>query len=308
MFIGLDVGGTFLKAARIDGSGQVQERLHEPIAKSTAHDVLEQLATAVRTLGRGAEGVGIGLPGIVDRTASRVRVSPAVPVLDGLPVGQEIERRTGAPTFLENDANAAALAEAWLGAGRGAQDVLLVTLGTGIGAGLLLGGRIWSGRSGYAGEIGHIQVDPDGLACPCGSRGCLETIAGAKGWTRTAQALMASRASSLAGREIDQRAIIDAARQGDGVANQVVASAARALGQGIAATLDLLNLERVVLAGGVAAAGPFLLDQIVEQTRARTYPQVFADCTFRAAELAGDAGVVGAARVAMTALDQRRFK
>jgi glucokinase len=304
MLIGLDVGGTFLKGARLGDSGAVDERVHQPIAKATPQEFLDQIEATVRTLqaGTSVAGVGIGLPGIVDRAASRVRVSPAVPVLDGLSIGEEIARRTGVPVFLENDANAAALGETWLGAGRGARDVLLVTLGTGIGAGLVLGGRVWSGKSGYAGEIGHIQVDPDGVPCPCGSRGCLETIAGAKGWTRAAESLIASRASSLKGKDLDQRAIVDAAREGDAVALEVVERAARALGMGIAAVLDLLNLERVVLAGGVAAAGPFFLDKIVEETRRRTYPQVFADGSFRVAELGGDAGVVGAARVAMTAL------
>jgi len=310
VFIGLDVGGTFLKGARIDGAGRVADRLHQPVAKASPQDMLEQLATAVRTLeaGESVAGVGIGLPGIVDRAASRVRVSPAVPVLDALPVGEEILSRTGLPVFLENDANAAALAEAWLGAGRGAENMLLLTLGTGIGAGLVLGGRVWSGRSGYAGEIGHIQVDPDGVPCPCGSRGCLETVAGAKGWTRAAEAMIAARGSSLKGKDLDQRAIIEAAREGDAVALEVVERAAQALGVGIAAVLDLLNIERVVLAGGVAAAGPFLLDKIVDETRKRTYPQVFADCSFRPAELGGDAGVVGAARVAMAAMDQGRLR
>jgi glucokinase len=114
--------------------------------------------------------------------------------------------------------------------------------------------------------------------------------------------MASSRPSSLAGKDLDQKAIVDAAREGDEVAREVVARAAAALGVGIAAVLDLLNLERVVLAGGVAAAGSFFLDRIVEETRRRTYPQVFADCTFRPAELGGDAGVVGAARVAMLAL------
>lgn len=300
-YVGLDVGGTFLKGARIDGAGQVAARFREPVAKGSPEELLRQIEAAYRSLDRDgrALAVGIGLPGIVERGASRVRVSPAVPVLNGLPVGQEIARRTGRPALVENDANAAALAEGWIGAAQGVANVLLVTLGTGIGAGLVLDGRVWSGRSGYAGEIGHIQVDEGGRACPCGSRGCLETVAGATGWTRRAEELLATRPSSLQNKELDQKAIVEAAQGGDAVALEVVNGAARALGLGIAAVLDLLNLDRVVVAGGVAAAGPFLLDRIVSETRERTYPQVFADCSFRVAELGGDAGVVGAARVAM---------
>lgn len=298
--VGLDIGGTFLKGGRVDEEGRILARLHEPIAKNSPEALLDQLERAVRTLDGDsrAQAVGIGLAGIVER-ASRVRVAPAIPVLNGLGVGDEVSRRTGRPTFLENDANAAALAEAWIGAGRGARSLLLVTLGTGIGGGLILGGRIWTGTSGYAGEIGHLQVDPTGPACPCGSWGCLETVAGSPGWLRRARELLVTRDSVLRGQEPDQKAIVDAARAGDAVALSVLDGAAAALGLGIAAALDLLNLERVVIGGGVSAAGVFLLDRIAEQTRRRTFPQVFADCTFRIAELGGDAGVVGAARVAM---------
>src|SRR5512132_1141080 len=202
-YIGLDVGGTFLKGARIDPTGQVLARLHEPIRKATTPELLAQLAGAVETLEKDtgpALAVGVGLPGIVEMTRGRVRSAPNVPALDGLKVGEELEARTGRASFAENDANAAALAEAWLGAGRGASDVLYATLGTGVGGGLVFEGRIWMGRNGYAGEIGHIQVDPNGIPCGCGSWGCLETIAGVPGWTRRAEALLASgRPSTLAG-------------------------------------------------------------------------------------------------------------
>jgi glucokinase len=303
-FIGLDVGGTFLKGALIDRDGAVIERLHQPVAKATADELFEQLTDAIRTLQKKetAGAVGIGLPGIVDQAGARLRVAPNVPVLNGLPVGHEIERRTGRRTFLENDANAAALAEAWLGAGHGAENLLFVTLGTGIGAGVVMGGRVWSGASGYAGELGHIQVDPDGIRCGCGSWGCVETVAGAPNWGRVAETLLAGRSSSLSDRELDPEVITDAAKSGDAVALEVVQGVARALGSGIAAALNLLNVERVVIGGGVAAAGPFLLDRISEEARRRLFAQTFADSTFCLAELGADAGVIGAARAGMVAL------
>ena len=303
-YIGLDVGGTFLKGARIDSGGKVLARLHESIRKATTPELLAQLAGAVETLEAGvgpAVAVGIGLPGIVEMTRGRVRSAPNVPALDGLKVGEELEARTGRASFAENDANAAALAEAWLGAGRGASHVLYVTLGTGVGGGLVFDGRIWIGRNGYAGEIGHIQVEPDGLPCGCGSWGCLETIAGVPGGARRAEALLAGgRPSALAGRSpLDPQVIVEAARGDDAVALEVVDGAARAVGVGVAAVLDLLNIDRVVVGGGVASAGFFLLERITEETRRRTFPHVFADVTFRLAELGADAGVVGAARVGM---------
>jgi glucokinase len=303
-YIGLDVGGTFLKGARIDATGKVLSRLHEPIRKGNSAEILGQLAGAVETLEKGVGpslAVGVGLPGIVEMTRGRVRSAPNVPALDGLKVGEELETRTGRAAFAENDANAAALAEAWLGAGRGASHVLYVTLGTGVGGGLVFDGRIWMGRNGYAGEIGHIQVEPQGHPCGCGSWGCLETIAGVPGWTRRAEALLATgRASTLTGRTpLDPQVIVEAARGDDAVALEVVDGAARAVGVGVAAVLDLLNVDRVVVGGGVASAGFFLLERIAEETRRRTFPHVFADVTFRLAELGPDAGVVGASRVGM---------
>src|SRR5688500_19416400 len=247
-YIGLDVGGKFLKGARIGADGTVLARLHEPIRKASAADILGQLAGAVEALekdGGATLAVGVGLPGIVERTRGRVRSAPNVPALDGLKVGAELEARTGRASFAENDANAAALAEAWLGAGRGASHVLYVTLGTGVGGGLVFDGRIWMGRNGYAGEIGHIQVEPDGHPCGCGSWGCLETIAGVPGWTRRAEALLASgRPSTLAGKSpLDPQAIVEAALTEDAVALEVVDGAARAIGVGVAAVLDLLNVD-----------------------------------------------------------------
>ena len=301
-YVGLDVGGTYLKGARIDESGRVRSRLHEPIAKDSPQALLGQLAAAVKTLESGGPvaGVGIGLPGIVDLGSGRLRSAPNLAALNGLDLAAEISQRTGRRSFPENDANAAALAEAWLGAGRDAESVLLVTLGTGVGGGLVFHGRIWAGRSGYAGEIGHIQVDTDGRPCGCGSWGCVETIAGIGGWVRRAEGAMALRESSLRRyTDVDPERIVAEAREGDPVAVEVVDDAARAVGVGVAATLNLLNLQRVVIGGGVARAGDFLLDRIVEHTRRRTFPHVFADATFRLAELGADAGVVGAARVAI---------
>jgi len=303
-FLGLDVGGSFLKGAIVDPSGKVEERLHEPVAKGSLEELLAQLERAVGTLGAraGARALGIGIPGIVEQETARLRHAPNLPVLNGFALAEEMKKRTGLPAFLENDANAAALAEAWRGAGRGSQDQLFVTLGTGIGAGVILGGRIWSGKSGYAGEVGHIQAQPDGPACGCGSRGCVETIAGIGGWVRRAEELLVSRESVLRGRPLDPEAIVNAAKADDGVALEIVDGAAAALGVGIGAVLNLLNLDRVVVGGGVAAAGEFLLERIVAEVRARIFPQVFADASFRLAELGGDAGVVGAARVAMVGL------
>lgn len=301
MYIGLDVGGTYVKAAQIGTDGTIGEHRHLPTAAGSSDALLDQLAGVVGAL-RTSEtaGVGVGVPGIVDR-AGRVRVSPNLHVLDRQEVGEELRRRTGLDVFVENDANAAALAECWTGAGVGTQDMLLVTLGTGVGGGVVIGGRVWSGHSGYAGEIGHIQVQEDGVPCGCGARGHLETFAGVAGWGRLAQEALASgRPSALRNAEVlDPKAVATAAADGDVVALEVIEEVTRALGIGIAAALLLMNVERVVIGGGVSKAGALLLEPLVRHVRKRIFADLFRPEMLSLALLGNDAGVIGAARVAM---------
>jgi glucokinase len=247
----------------------------------------------------------VGLPGIVDRRTSRLQGVPNLPALAALKdvdLAGELARRADCPAFLENDGNTAGLAEAWRGAGRDASSVLYVTLGTGVGGAIVLEGRLWRGHSGYAGEVGHIQIDPRGRPCGCGSVGCVETIVGIAGWVRRAGELRASQSTRLAEVALEPATIVAAAREGDPAALQVVDEVARALAQVIGGLINALNFERCVIGGGVAAAGTFLLDRIARETRARCWARVFEDCSFRLAELGNDAGVVGAARVAMIGL------
>jgi glucokinase len=310
-FIGLDVGGTYLKGARMADSGEVELRLHEPIVREQADGLMAQFERAVQQLGVGTRvsGVGIGLPGIVDHATERLRGVPNLPALAALrdhDLGADLARRVGRPVFVENDANAAGLAEAWLGAGRGVESMVFLTLGTGVGGAVILRERLWSGRSGYAGEIGHVQLDPDGEPCGCGIRGCLETVVGIGGWVRRATRKVESgRETTLAGRVIDPATIVATAMDGDELAMEVVDETTRALGQALGGLINTLNPERIVIGGGVAAAGPFLLERVVRDTKDRCWPQAFADCSFRLAELGGDAGVVGAARVAIAGIEGR---
>src|SRR5207247_1752719 len=288
MYIGLDVGGTNLKGARIGADGVVKARLHEPIARSRGEDLLEEMGGAVKALSEGEAptGVGVGVPGIVDHGSRRLQAVanlPALAALKDVDLESELARRVACPAFLENDANAAGLAEAWLGAGQGVSGVLYVTLGTGVGGALILDGRLWTGHSGYAGEIGHIQIDPKGAPCGCGSFGCLETVVGIRGWIRRAEELRASQKSRLEGVALEPATIVTAARDRDPAALQVVDEVARALGQALSGLLNALTVERCVIGGGVAAAGAFVLERIVRETRPRCWAKVVADCSFRLA-------------------------
>ncbi len=184
--IGVDLGGTNLRIAAVDNSGKILEKITTGTAVARGRDrVIDEMCACVKTLAlkhRAASelaGIGVGVPGIIDMERGMVRASPNLPGWEDYPVRDEIERRLATAVMLENDANAAALGEKWLGAAAAVDDMCMLTLGTGVGGGLVLHGRVWHGMTGMAAELGHINVEPEGRACNCGSRGCLEQYASA---------------------------------------------------------------------------------------------------------------------------------
>lgn len=291
-----------MRGARVSASGRSIASYTEPVTRGSVGGLLEQVVHAARSVdGAGEEAaraVGVAIPGII--TGKRVSLSANLSVLDQFPLAEELTQRLGRPVTLENDANAAALAEAWQGAGRGGRAVLYVSLGIGIGAGLVLDGRVWSGPSGFAGEIGHLHVDMDGVPCGCGAKGCLETIAGAAGWARRAKLALAKGKSSLRPEHLDPGSIIAAAEAGDTIAMDVVNDVSRVLGSTLATAVTLMNLDRVVIGGG-AAACQMVLDKVVAEAKTRTLPRAFDECGFRLSELSDRGCVLGAARVARVA-------
>ena len=282
-FIGLDLGGTFLKAARVAPDGVVGRRLREPLESDSADGLLSQLARAVGMLEQegAAPAVGLGIPGIVEPVTGLAHGVPNLPSLEGVPLAAELAARCGRPSFAANDANAAALAEAWLGAG---QDVAQHAA-TSAWAPASAAASCWTGGCSWA--------TPGTRARSGTSRSsrtaCRAAAARGDAWrrSRARRAGCGARRRRMAGRALrpggaersSRRSSWQAARAGDAVAIEVVDGAARALGAGIAATLNLLNVERVVIGGGVAAAGAILLDRVVAETRQRTFPAVFAGCS-----------------------------
>ncbi|HSO76232.1 MAG TPA: ROK family protein, partial [Blastocatellia bacterium] len=179
-FIGIDLGGSTLKGALVDNAGEIVQEIRQDTEHESAAALVKQLAEAVRSLGahrhaRNVGAIGIGIPGLVNRQTNRVELMPNLPSLAELDITAELAREAGLPVILDNDANAAAYGELQAGAARGRHDVFFVTLGTGIGAGLIIGGRIYRGAAGFAGEFGHMTIDPEGIECVCGNIGCLET-------------------------------------------------------------------------------------------------------------------------------------
>ncbi|MBI1853151.1 MAG: ROK family protein, partial [Planctomycetes bacterium] len=253
-------------------------------------------------------GVGIGSPGPLDSRRGIVLSAPNLTGWVNAPLGERVETAVRIPTIVENDANVAALAESWLGAGREASSVLLITLGTGIGGGIVLGGRIWRGHGGFAGEIGHTTYVVDGVACGCGNRGCLEQYASATALVRrTREAIASGRKTSLIAKPTITAAVVhEEAVAGDALCRDLLAETGRILGVAIGSVSNLLDPEVVVVAGGLVNAGDFLFAPMREEAKRRALPAVAATLTILPAALGDDAGALGAARNAALEITSRR--
>jgi glucokinase len=251
-------------------------------------------------------GVGVGLPGLVNSETQRVIVLPNHPDLSAIDVYGELRGITDLPVFLDNDANAAAYGELTCGAGKGARHLLYVGIGEGIGSGLVLNGKLWRGAVGYAGEFGHITIQPeDGIECACGNVGCVETLCSAPNIARRArERLYRDRTSSLSrliiprDREFTADDIVNAALSGDELSQVILDRTGMFLGIALAGAINLLNVEVVVIGGTVMRAGDLLIKPIAEHTRRRAVPPAFETCRIVAAQLGPKAAVVGAALLA----------
>jgi glucokinase len=281
--IGVDLGGTNLRIAAVNQQGDLMEKvtLGTRVALGKDHAIRE-MCDAIRVLASkyGAnfalQGIGIGVPGIIDMKTGMLRESPNLPGWAGTPVQAEIERLLGTRVILENDANVAALGEKWLGAARDVDDMAMLTLGTGVGGGIVLQGRIWHGMTGMAGEFGHMTVEPEGPPCGCGNRGCVEQYASATAVVRMAKEAIASgRAPGLAKAassdpEFSSKAIYNLAIQGDEEARKIFGRVGRALGICIANLVNAFNLNMYVIGGGASSAWDAFSLYIFEELRQRS--------------------------------------
>jgi glucokinase len=289
---GFDIGGTRIKFGLMDRDGRLvrkgQVRSPENMAGLLA--ALEESWTALKGRAPGpVRSCGFGIAGFYSVKERKILQSPNYPILDGYPLLPALRKFIDVPIRLGNDANMAAYGEFRHGAGRGARSLALLTVGTGIGSGIILDGKLWQGEGGYAGEIGHLTVNPEGDPCGCGGRGCLETEASAPRLVRNFQA--------LAGRTdvTDSRQVYLLAKAGDRAALESFRRLAYWLGIGIGIVINMLNPGKVLIGGGVVSAGRLLLGPLEEETRRRSHPISFAGCRIERAVLGNDAGLVGAA-------------
>jgi len=318
--VGVDLGGTNLRIAAVDETGKMLEKvtLSTGVAKGrqVVVDDLVRAICEVREKCKGfgeLRGIGAGVPGLIDAETERVVKSPNLPGWEEFDVKGDIERRLGTTVILENDANVAALGEKWMGAGRGVESLCMYTLGTGVGGGLIFGGKLWRGWNGMAAELGHCNVEPEGHPCPCGSRGCLEQYASATAMVRMAkEALAAGAVSEMSqAQELTSLAVYECAQRGDAAARQVFEQVGRALGRAIADMINAINLPLFVIGGGAASAWDAFAPSMMDEVRKRSYIYAFTvgedgkgmrgrtRVTRIVKARLADAGLIGAARLAL---------
>ncbi len=310
LYVGLDVGRT-IRGALVDEEGHILKRCQIVTEVSNPQvfidqlvDVINGLRASVETEGK-VSAVGIGWAGMVNQKAQRVEVMPNLVDMSSFALHEELEKATKLPVVFDNDANVAAYGEWRCGAARGSSDVFYVTMGTGIGAALILGGQLQRGTRGFAGEFGHFKIEMDGLECACGSTGCLETLASGPNIVRRVREQLFSDpsysishlAKDMEGTLVCER-VFQAASEEDELARLVLEETGKILGTAIASVINLLNVEAVVLGGGVMAEGKLLLEPVREETKKRTMAPAFESCRIIAAELGQDAGIIGAALLA----------
>jgi len=312
--LGIDIGGTNLVVGSVveDGSAVLATDSEPTHAEAGATDVLDRLVglaeraiAATRRQAPGAEilGVGVGAPGPLDTKRGIVLLTPNLGWVN-MPLRQIIHDRLGLPAALDNDANCAVLGEWWVGAARGARHAIGITIGTGIGGGLILDGKLYHGASDVAGEIGHTTIDTEGRRCKCGNYGCLEAYASGPNIALRAveeiEAGAVSRLPALVGGDLGKitaQTVYQAAKDGDDLALEVVNDTAKFLGVGIGNLLNIFNPEVVVVCGGVTLAGDHLFIPLRREAARRAFKPAVAACRIVPGELAGTAGVYGAARV-----------
>jgi glucokinase len=281
--IGVDLGGTNLRIAAVDDQGTLVEKvtLGTKVSLGREHVVGDMCDAIENLLGKYRNsatllGIGIGVPGIIDIQSGMLRESPNLPGWTDYPVRAEIEQRLKTVVILENDANVAALGEKWLGAAKNYDDMAMLTLGTGVGGGLVLHGSIWHGMNGMAGEFGHTTVEPEGHPCGCGNRGCLEQYASATAIVRMAKETIAADSSSGLARaahsdaEFNAKSIYNMAIQGDEDARRIYRRVGRCLGIVLSSLVNSLNLPIYVVGGGVSSAWEAFSPSIFEELRERS--------------------------------------
>lgn len=307
LFVGVDIGGTTIKLGFIQYDGTIMEKWEIPTnTANNGNKIVDDIWKSIQNKSKEQNnenrlfGIGVGAPGFIDVESGIV--SEAVNIgWEGMDLKKQLEELSNLPVFIQNDANIAALGEYWIGAGQDSLNMIAVTLGTGVGGGIIVNGSILNGESGMAGEIGHIKVEHNGAHCNCGGNGCLETISSATGIKRQGmESVLTNPNSKLAKQykvqgEITAKDVIDLAKVGDETCVKIIDYSCDILGKVLANIGTVINPSKIIIGGGVSRAGDFLLDKIEVAFRKHAIPKLHQICELKIAQLGNDAGILGGA-------------
>lgn len=308
--LGIDLGGTTTKFAIMKPQGEIQQRWSiQTDVLNDGNNIIPNIIDSInhhlqlyQMSSKQFQGIGIGTPGSVDYQTGTVDSAFNLNWDRPMALKEQIELHTNIPVQVENDANVAALGERWLGAGKNSDNVAFVTLGTGVGGGIIINGQIIHGQGGSAGEIGHMTINPQGYRCTCGKKGCLETVASATGIVHVARDYAQEyagnselKASLDNGDDLTAKDVFDLAKQNDPLALKVTSAVCDQLGLALSIVAVTINPQYIIIGGGVSNAGDFLLQRVQESYNRYVFSSVKKTTTLTLATLGNEAGVIGAA-------------
>ena len=303
--IGIDLGGTNLKAGLVGKDGKITHRLSirtnynaDPQAISNQiFELIDEIIKEAHVKKSDIIGVGLGSPGLIDKKGETIIFSPNLPRWRNIPIKRMVADRFSIPCVLENDANAAAWGEKWVGAGKDVSSLVMLTIGTGIGGGIVIDNKLWRGANNVAAEIGHMIIHMNGPKCSCGNNGCIEAYASATAMVRRFKELLKGGVSSSLkdSREITAKMINDAAFQGDRASLDIIEETGRYLGIALVNVMHILNPEMIVLTGGMIGSGELLMNPIRQVTKHKAFESSYKDTEIVFSQLGNDAGIIGAA-------------
>jgi len=301
-FLGIDFGGTKINFALIKDK-KIIDRIKIPTGEiNFGEDTIKRLLLGIKNIEKRTSlipsAVGIGLAGMVNHKKGRVIFLPNIGKIKDFPLARNLSKKLGVPVFLENDVNTALIGEAQLGIARNKKNAILITIGTGIGGAILISNRIYTGKSGLAGEIGHITIQENGLLCNCGKKGCLETVASGKGIERyVIKEIKRGVETKITNQKITAEKIAKFAKQSDKLAIKAYKRASHYIGKVCGILINTLNPEIIILGGGVTESG-LILDDAIKEAKKYALPSLFKDARIVTSTLKNDAGAVGAAFLA----------
>jgi len=317
--IGIDIGGTNLRGALVSREGNILKRMKISSQADEGIDkVIDNLAGFIRDISEGENvyHIGMGIPGIIDSKYGIITQAPHILNVDDYPLRAVLNDKLGSDIHIviENVANSAAVGEWWTGAAKDVNSMIMLTMGTGVGGGIVLDGKLWTGADGMAGEIGHMTIYPDGAKCNCGNYGCLESYASATAIRRMVREGLEDKSLNTTLRESTKNAnvedipkiVMKAASAGDGFSLRIWEEVGKALGIGIASLINLLNIEMVVIGGGVSNAWDLFIDTTYKEARRRAFRDPMKRAKIERSLLRDDAGILGSAHLALKSYNEKK--